>query len=110
MKKNILFALLAIAALSTTATRAEESGHVNAVEYERLIVNWNPSGTRLARVLAYGCQTCAPVRFEIHQNTELEGEDGSPLDIEFLKTRVDWAGTVQTLEGQTDSIYKIMLH
>lgn len=109
MKKNILFALFSIAVLGASATQAEEAGYINAVEYERLIINWNPNGTRLAQVLAYSCQTCAPVRLEVHQNTLLE-ESGETIHIEHLKSRVDWAGTVQTLSSQPDAITKIMLH
>lgn len=109
MKKNIPFTLFAAITFMAGTVQAEDADYFNAVEYERLIVNWNPVGTRLARVLAYSCQACTPVRLEIHQNTKLE-EYGKPLHIEYLKTRVDWAGTVQTLGNQPHTIIKIMLH
>ena len=109
MKKMIIAALLAIAGVLTAHTAlAEEVPELSAVEYDRLIVNWSPNAQRLANVLAYRCQTCAPVRLQITRDTELQAGNEA-LPIEHLKQRVDWAGLVQTLSSQPDTIIKITL-
>lgn len=109
MKKLISAALLAFATLTFHTAHAEEA-YILASEYEHLIVNWSPSGKRLATVLGYECSTCAPKRMQINQDTELVNEYREQLPIEYLKSKVDWEGTVQTLNTSTTDIIKIMLH
>lgn len=108
MKKLISAALLVFAVLASQASFAEEQPELRAIEYERLIIKWNPNAQRLATVLAYECQDCAPVRLEITRDTVLQAGNELLL-IDHLKTRVDWAGVVQTLGNQPNTIIKIML-
>lgn len=108
MKKLISAALLVFAVLASQASFAEEQPELRAIEYERLIINWNPNAQRLATVLAYACKDCAPVRLEITRDTVLRAGNELLL-IDYLKTRVDWAGVVQTLGNQPNTIIKIML-
>lgn len=111
MKKSVIgSALLVAGILASFAGQAEEQPLIEAVEYERLIVNWSPNDQRLATLLAYEDGTKAPKRLLIRQDTELENEHGESLPIEHLKARIDWDGTVQTLSSNPGVAIKILLH
>lgn len=109
MKKIISAALLTATSLTTYNINAEEP-LILASEYERLIVNWSPNGKSLATVLAYECTACPPKRLKINLDTELVNEHGEHLPIEHLRSKVDWAGTLQTTSSSELEIIKIMLH
>lgn len=83
---------------------------IHAVEYEKIIVNWNPQGNQLARVLAYECFDCEVKNFTVSVDTLLEDEDGISLDIQQLARKVDWEGTIQTIGRDSSLIIKIMLN
>lgn len=109
MRKIISATLLTITTFVTHNISAEEP-LIIANEYERLIVNWSPTKKHLATILAYECASCSPQRLQVNQNTELVSEYGEQLPIEHLKSKVDWAGTVQTLDSNNLEIIRIMLH
>lgn len=83
---------------------------IEAVEYERIIINWNPQSNQLARVLAYECAECEMKSFVVHSNTQLEDKDGLVLNVNELARKVDWRGTIQTLNNDPKTIIKLMLH
>lgn len=110
MMKFFYRTLLVVTVLAAPFAWADEEVLIDAVEYERLIINWQPNAQRLATVLAYECDTCSPRRLEINPNTELQDENGELLLIGHLSNKVDWAGTIQTLSNNPKAIIKIMLH
>ena len=109
MTKLMYRLLIACLVLMAPTAWANEEALIQAVEYDRLIVNWQPNAQRLAAVLAYECNTCAPKRLKVNADTILQNEEGQYLAIEHLKSKVDWAGTVQTLSDNPTAIIKIML-
>lgn len=109
MKKIFLFFMLSLIG-SFHAYADENELLIHAVEYERIIINWNPRGQQLARVLAYACTDCEIKTFSINTDTELEDENGRLLDIHQLAEKIDWQGTIQTTNRDPNLIIKIMLH
>lgn len=103
----ILFVFL----MSSLHLHAEDQGlFIEAVEYEKIIVNWNPHGDQLARVIAYECLECDVKYLVVNRDTQLENEDGQALDISELSKKVDWGGTIQIVRNNPNIVFKIMLH
>lgn len=109
MKKLIIFFISAVVS-SFNSYAVENELLVHAVEYERIIVNWNPQGNQLARVLAYSCSDCEVKSFVVTTETQLEDENGISLDIHQLSEKIDWQGTIQTTNRNPNLITSIMLH
>lgn len=109
MKKLFLFFVLTL--LSTLSSYAAgDELLVSAVEYEKIIVNWNPQGNQLARALAYECASCEVKMLVLNSETQLEDENGRTLDIQNLSRKVDWQGTIHTTNRAPNIIVKIKLH
>ncbi len=109
MKKLIIFFIFT-AVSSINSYAVENELLVHAVEYERIIVNWNPQGNQLATVLAYSCSGCEVKSFVVTTRTQLEDENGVSLGIHQLAEKIDWQGTIKTTNRDPNLITKIMLH
>src|SRR5690554_3495733 len=80
----ILFVFL----MSSLHLHAEDQEFfIDAVEYEKIIVNWNPQGNQLARALAYECASCEVKSLVLNSETQLEDENGRTLDIQNLSRK-----------------------
>ena len=108
--RNIFIALVFSLVNLAPAYAQENEVLINAVEYERIMVNWNPQTNQLARVLAYECTECEVKGFIVNRDTELEDENGQLLDIYELSKKIDWQGTIQTTDHNPQLIIKLMLH
>ena len=108
--RNIFIALIFSLVNLVPAYAQESEVLINAVEYERIIVNWNPQSSQLARILAYECIDCEVKSFIVNKNTQLQDEQGQPLNIYKLADKVDWEGTILTKSDAPNIIFKIMLH
>ena len=93
---RLIFLFIFTLASSFNSYAVEDELLIHAVEYERIIVNWNPQGKQLARVLAYECIDCEVRSLVVSSETRLEDENGISLDIQQLAKKVDWRGTIQT--------------
>lgn len=108
--RNLSFVLIMLLVGSLNAYANQDEFLIEAVEYERIIINWNPQGNQLARVLAYECTECEMKSFVINSNTQLEDQDGLALNINELSKKIDWQGTIQTINNNPQLIIKLMLH
>lgn len=108
MKNLFLFFVLTVVTMFN-AYAAEDELLISAIEYDKILVNWNPQGSQLGRVLAYECNDCAVKKLFLNDETQLEDENGRALDIHELSRKVDWQGTIQTTNRDPDLIIKIKL-
>ncbi|MDH0336614.1 hypothetical protein [Metapseudomonas otitidis] len=76
------------------------------VEAERLIVNWQPTDTRLGTMLVYRCTTCDPIKMSFYRDTEFRLQ-GKLADITVLKNKVDWSGHIKFTEENPERIIRI---
>ena len=80
-----------------------------AIEAERIIVNWSPNGQVAGRAIVYLCPTCEPKSMQFHQDTELL-IDGQPRPLSEIASKVDWAGVVTVTNQHPDQIIKFGLY
>ena len=80
-----------------------------AIEADRIIVNWSPSDQAAGRAIVYMCPTCEPKSMQFYQDTELL-IDGQPRPISEIASKVDWAGVVTVTNQHPDQIIKFSLY
>lgn len=66
---------------------------IETIEAPRVIVNWNPRGSRLGTLLVYRCGDCEMLTLSIDRDTRLTRR-GEPLDIATLARKADWSAHV----------------
>lgn len=97
--------------LAFTAS-AQELAKEHYIEYANIIINLQTlPGTDSAKgyLLATPCDTCAPVRIEVDESTELF-VNGAPSTAQKLGLKIDWQGAVFFTPGTPPIATRLMLN
>ncbi|MCY1552680.1 hypothetical protein D9M68_890900 [compost metagenome] len=82
---------------------------IEAIEVERLIVNWSPSGQILGRVIVYRCADCAPETMTFDKDTQLFiNEQIRP--IAEIGSKADWTGLITVTNHAPNKIIKFNIY
>lgn len=104
-----ILACLALTAAVSISLPAKSETLREAIEADRIIVNWSPNGQLAGRAIVYLCPTCEPTSMQFYQDTELL-IDGQPRPISEIASKVDWAGVVTVTNQHPDQIIKFSLY
>lgn len=107
--KTIISMLASMALLLSFTQPAMSETLREAIEAERIIVNWSPNGQVAGRAIVYLCPSCEPKSMQFDQDTELL-IDGQPRPLNEIASKVDWAGVVTVTNQAPDQIIKFSLY
>lgn len=107
---RLIFLFIFTLTSSFCSYAAEDELLINAVEYDKIIVNWNPNSNQLARIIASECYDCKIKNLIVNHDTQLEDENGNSIEIHELSKKVDWQGTILTTNRNPNIVIKILLH
>ena len=81
----------------------------NVFEVQSFIVNYNPSGKTLGRVLAAMCEGCPSQTLTFDQNTLLE-VNGQLRPIAEIGQKAEWSGGLTVTSHEPDKIIKFSIY
>ena len=110
MKRFVPTLTVAAVLVSSNALAADPSNEIiqHSVEVDSFIVNYNPSGKILGRVMASLCDGC-PTQTLIFDQSTLFEIDGQLRPIEDIKKQAEWSGVITVTNQAPEKIIKFSI-
>ena len=109
---NLTKYMLAAVLLFSSLTHAEEKSSellTQAIEVDKFIVNFSPSGKDLGRVIAARCPECAPEIMTFDQDTLLVISEQF-RSINEIGQKAEWSGLITVTNQNPNHIIKFTIY